>query len=208
MAACRAERIERAFRALAVAGLAVGMAGPGFAEPAARPGPFGITIGGPLSEVGKVDPLGGGGYLVLQPPVPNSSIEGVAVVSFADTGICNIVAKTPRFEDDASGARVRLALDNLAKQLSVKYGPYTKKIVKCTVGDGCESNWLSHVQANQAEYAYAWNLADQKRDDGVAIIIAKAGAVDATTSQARVQYYGAQEQACENEENAAAGQGL
>jgi len=193
---------------LGIAAVAVSLAGLARAEPAASRGPFGITMGEPLSQLGKVDPVGGGGYMVLKPPIPNGDLEGVAVTSFPDLGVCRITAVSPRFEDDSSGRRVKQAADDLAEKLVPKYGPYTKKIVKCNDSGGCDDGWLSYVQSNQAEYVYAWNLEDKKRPDGVAIILVLAKAVDATTSQVHLTYYGFQEQACANEENASAGQGL
>ena len=103
---------------------------------------------------------------------------------------------------------MKQAADDLAQKLVPKYGPYTKKIVKCNDSSGCDDGWLSYEQSGQAEYVYAWNLKDNKRADGVAIILIFAKAIDATTSHVSLTYYGVQEDACANEENASAGQGL
>lgn len=165
-------------------------------------------MGEPLDAIRGKDPLGGGSYMVLQPPILPHDFKGIVVTGFPDIGVCRIGSISNDFVGDSSGSQVRLAVDNLAKQLAAKYGAYSSKVDSCSDPSGCNVGWLASLQDKKADYHYSWRLGDQQRPDHLFGIVLKAYATDAFTSQVRLIYFSVYEQACENEENAASGQGL
>lgn len=185
------------------------LTGVALAKPAViNNGPFGISMGEPLADLGKTVPQPEllGVYLVVHPPKPSPALPRVGVMAFPSTGVCRVVGAAAVIED-ARGTSARQQADQLAALLEQKYGS-PNKTDECDDEDGCRSLWVDDVYDGHARYQYQWNLQDSHRPDGIVTIVVKVMADDALRSYPAVSYYFANNPACEAAVSAANGAAL
>jgi hypothetical protein len=171
----------------------------------ARDGPFGIAMGEPLAEIGPVQEMEPGRYLVLRPPKPDGRFTNVFVIAHASTGVCQIFAASDANEDDPAAQTARANVDDVADSLTQKYGPATKKDDDCDDSDGeCASGLAQKLAEGTAHYQYGWNFDKAPRPDHIGIIGVGITAYGPTRTATNLIYMSDRVAGCGNA-NAAAG---
>jgi hypothetical protein len=88
-------------------------------------------------------------------PRPSTQFETIAVVSFPETGVCEIRASSSNFENDPNIVFASSFVEEVAAALKTKYGE-AKKNIGCT-GYRCESDFkLQGIQDGSYWYQYKW----------------------------------------------------
>ena len=202
----------------AAAGLVAALAGPasGAGEhrtaataAVAHDGPFGIALGEPVADLGPVQDLGNGNYIVLHPPRSNPQIARVMVQAFPSTGVCNIDGTSDAFANDPNAVRAKQLVDDLASSLAVKYGAPTKKVDDCDdSAGGCDTFLTLKISQHAARYGYGWNFDGALRADHIGIIGAMVQTDDGVSTTADVGYLSDRTDACQKAEAAAGAAGL
>lgn len=121
----------------------------------ASSGPFGISMGAPLSSVGPSEATDKGGtYAVKSPPNPSDDFPQVAVEAFPSTGICKIYGVGEKISGDNLGDQLRGRMSAVAEALQIKYGS-SRKIDECA--NTCESQfWTMSIEQGERRYGYEW----------------------------------------------------
>lgn len=122
-----------------------------------RDGPFGIAVGMPLSELSTEGAREAetGLSILKSPPSPNSQFPQVAVISFPETGVCEVRALSPVFESDPYIVQAGGFADQIAEALNVRYGKGVKR--DDCAGYSCDSEYkLQHIESGGRYYGYEW----------------------------------------------------
>jgi hypothetical protein len=130
----------------------------------AADGPFGIGAGTALERLEKdADRNNETGVTVLtSAPKPSSQFPTVAVVSYPETGICEIRALSQLFESDPYITSATGFADEVASALESRYGP-GKRDSGCN-GYSCESDYkLQHVEDGSLWYGYQWKSKEERK---------------------------------------------
>lgn len=170
-----------------------------------RNGPFGIAAGMPLSELAtEGDREAATGLSILSSaPDPNSEFPGIAVISFPETGVCEIRALSRIFDSDSYIVSASAFADQTAAALDTRYGK-SKKNQGCS-GYSCDSPYkLMHIKDGSYWYGYEW------RPAGSGSLPSQVKAIDLyilnaqfNDSQVRLDYRFNNQDACENAGKAA-----
>jgi hypothetical protein len=180
----------------------------GASAPGAHKGPFGISMGEPISQLGPVRLVRPGRYIVLHPTEIPAGIDSVTVDAYPSTGVCAIRGTSPTSTDDETGARLREKVDKFAEALKAKYGPYVKTEDCKGLEEECQNLWVQRIANDQADYSYDFDLMAAKRPDAIEEIVVAASAADSITSFVQIEYYSANHDACDAAQKAADGAGL
>ena len=162
-------------------------------------GPFGIAAGMPLSELSaEGDREAETGLSILKtPPSPNSQFVQVAVISFPETGVCEVRALSHVFESDPYIIEASGFADQIAAALDERYGEGQKR--DDCAGYACESEYkLQHIESGGRFYGYEWRAPSNKplpsRVTGIDLTVMHAQFNDA---QVRLDYTFDNAAACE-----------
>lgn len=128
-------------------------------------GPFGLdpTKGPDSLDISRSDSAPDTGlYLLNSVPRPSSEFETYGVVTFRETGICEVRAITRKFSSDSLGASATTLADSLSKTLASKYGD-PEKIDFCAGGSAiCQQQfWAMAVSQGDRAYGYTWENPNQ-----------------------------------------------
>lgn len=86
-------------------------------------GPFGFTMGEPISKYKVAEALELGRYKIQAVPVPRQDMDFVVVTATPAHGICKVTAISKDFPHDAYGTDILGEFDELKSALNQKYGP-------------------------------------------------------------------------------------
>jgi hypothetical protein len=171
-------------------------------------GPFGIAMGEPLADLGPVQAVQPGAYLVLRPPRPNSEIEQVVVTAFPNLGVCRIQGLTSDNEFDNTGSLARSAADRLAEALKPKYGEPAKATECNGSEDECANAWVQEVRQGAARYIYGWGTPGPGWPANIGKVILTVHAASSTDTFVSLSYASTNDAACAAALSAAAGSSL
>jgi len=172
---------------------------PAASKPAGGAGPFGIDAGmklNALSTDGERDAETGISILTAAPK-PSSQFPNVAVVSFPETGICEIRSSSNDFDSDSHLVSSTSFVDEVAGALKAKYGD-TKVDNGCS-GYSCNSDYkLQAVQDGSRWYRYTWKSDEgRKLPNGVKEIYLYVTHAQFNDSRVRLDYVFDNTQSCE-----------
>ncbi|MES2444215.1 MAG: hypothetical protein V4574_15415 [Pseudomonadota bacterium] len=127
------------------------------ASPAAGNGPFGVTKGTPLEQLDKgAERDAETGLAVLSSvPTPSSQFPDVAVISYPETGICEIRAMSREFDNDSYITAATAFADEVAGALESRYGK--GKLDNGCSGHACENQYkIQEIESGARWYNYKW----------------------------------------------------
>jgi hypothetical protein len=101
----------------ALAALVLSTVTPAFAE-----GPFGISMGTPVSELKDCSPVLPGKWVCAQVPRPHSTFGKYVIQAHPSTGVCWIKALTSEVSSNDFGIQLRSKFDEIASELNEVYG--------------------------------------------------------------------------------------
>lgn len=168
-------------------------------------GPFGFEFGMSIADVKGASPLEKPGfYEVTSPPKSHPDFEGVVLVAYPETGICQIRGVGRTIEGDGSGGQVRAKVDALSEALSTKYGQATK-FSHCSGGEiQCDDQfWMMTLDGGERAYGYEWvepNEAMEKNRIGE--IYVAASALNIQASYPRIEFHSEDKAGCNKAEKA------
>jgi hypothetical protein len=147
--------------------LAVGLGAPPAlaAPPADGHAAFGIPMGSPVGKLEGAKLFKPGWYQLGTPPKPDPRFAQVAVEAFGDTGICVVQAVSPEITGDATGVKIRTAIDRLVDDFSKVYGE-PERLDNCSNAACAPELWGEDLQTGARRYGYRWALHDAP-DNGV-----------------------------------------
>jgi len=164
-----------------------------------RSGPFGIAAGMPLSELSSEGEReeATGLSLLSSAPDANSEFPEIAVISFPETGVCEVRALSKVFDSDSYIVSASSFADQTAAALDTRYGK-SRKNEGCS-GYSCDSPYkLMHIKDGSYWYGYEW------RSKGSGSLPSQVKAIDLyilnaqfNDSQVRLDYRFNNEEACE-----------
>jgi hypothetical protein len=174
-------------------------------------GPFGLTLGMKIEDVGGARPLEKPGfYEVAAPPKPHPDFESVVLIAYPETGICLVRGIGRTIEGDGSGGQIRAKVDGLAAALSTKYGK-SAKLDDCSGGDIQCSNefWMMTLDGGDRAYVYKWTAQNplmKKNRIGEIYVAASAGNIQA--SYPMIEFHSEDRTGCTAAERAASASSL
>lgn len=173
-------------------------------------GPFGIPMGVELEKLNVIDNRDEEtGLSVLErAPDPSNQFPRVAVVSFPETGVCEVRALSELFDSDPYITAASPFVDRIADALSIKYGQ-AKKQDGCS-GSACRSDYsLMHINDGSKWYGYEWNSSgDNPLASDVRRISLYITNPQFNDLQARIDYEFNNREACNEAATAALADGL
>jgi hypothetical protein len=162
-------------------------------------GPFGIAMGGPISQVDGWKKLERAGlYSTSSPPNSHPDFEQVVVEAYPSTGVCMIRGIGKNNEGDGSGSAVKIQIGNLADALATKYGPY-ESVDLCSAGDiACQGEfWMMNLGNGGVLWGKKWEKKNQNMATaGIGSIFVTAAAQDINTSYAVLEFSSSDEKGC------------
>lgn len=161
----------------------------------ANDGPFGFSMGATPSVYG-CNPLNiAGMYECATAPKPHSSFETYVVQSSAETGICFVKGVGRNVTSNSYGTSIRAETDELAKQISVRYGEpqLFDDLLPGSIWDE-PRDWLVSLVKKERRYTYKW---ESTPEEHVNEIYLAALAIDDDTTYPVAEFYLANYQDCE-----------
>lgn len=188
-----------------------GDAAEGSAEAAAREGPFGFDMGQKIEEVVGAEKLDRPGlYVVKTLPKPHADFEQVVLEAYPKTGICLIRGIGKDIGSDGAGLSIRSKVDGLKDALETKYGS-SKKMDRCGGSQvGCLPQfWVSSLLENERIYAHIWEeQSEGMKSANIGEMVVGAQAANILDTYPILEFYSADEKACEAARNAVSADAL
>lgn len=162
------------------------------AEPAHADGPFGIDMGVDARTVTSCDPSSSGSPSFFQCttlPKPHSAFEMYSLMSPKQTGVCRISAAGVDIRDGGYGVSTRNKVDEIAEQVKLTYGPWTKKfdfLMPGSIWDDPD-DWLMGIAKEDRLYSYAWESVTPTAKNNVEDIVVTAKATRSDTGYVYVE---------------------
>jgi hypothetical protein len=172
---------------------------PQAAEEKFSDGPFGIKVGGSFAQVSNWDKLDKEGFFSSNsPPNPHPDFESVVVEAYSTSGVCTVRGVGRNNEGDGAGSAVQSQVEQLAKALETKYGPY-QTVNICSGGDiACQSDfWMMNLGNGEIVWGKKWEKqSEAMKQAGVKSIYLVAQAADINTSYPVIEFETDKGEAC------------
>lgn len=168
------------------------------AKSAGGNGPFGIVMGTPLTQLDKDGTRDAEtGLTVLSTvPTPSSQFPGIAVISYPETGICEIRAMSREFDSDSYITAATAFADEVAGALESRYGK--GKLDDGCSGYACRNEYkIQEIESGARWYNYKWeSTASRLFENHVKSIALWVNHTEFNNSQVRLDYVFDNEAAC------------
>lgn len=163
-------------------------------------GPFGATMGSPLSNYPSCKRLEGAPtyYTCNTLPNPDASFELYAIRAVPRAGVCFVKAIGKDIRQDARGVATRAELRKLALQVEQTYGPHSALMDRIFSSSAlkAEDEWLLAVERDERTFSYHWTKGNYP--NGVDKIHVLAAATSAQTGFVVVEFHFRNENACDD----------
>ena len=164
-------------------------------------GPFGISLGDPISKYKSAQLMAPGIYKLSIVPIPRDDLDYVVLTATPQQGICKISASSKNFEDDAYGEKIQNAFADVKRGLAEKYGSSRDfDFLKAGAIWDQPREYAMSLKTEERTLTSYW-----MRDDGsnlppdVQIISLEAVGLSSDVTYWRVTYQGFSFEACHNE---------
>ncbi|MXW11496.1 MAG: hypothetical protein F4Z73_01175 [Synechococcus sp. SB0668_bin_13] len=98
-------------------------------------------------------------YICTIAPKPHPDIDTYLIRFAKGVGVCNIRGVITDVYTDESGSGLRAKTDRIANQVSLKYGPWSRKIDEVE-GYDSPSQWMHLLRKGLRIYGYNWDSSD------------------------------------------------
>lgn len=177
---------------------------------AATAGPFGFSMGDPISRY-RARPSGEPGvYIIANPPFPRPDMDFYSVVATPQNGVCKIIVATKTNESDPYGAALRSDFSGLQAALASKYGAPsdTYDLLKNGAVWGQDREFTMSLKENDRILSTFWKLSSADQIEGVATIMLVGKALSADANYVSLSYEFANFDLCIDELHARADSAL
>lgn len=147
-------------------------------------GPFGISMGAKPSDYGCEQTSSDTMYICTDVPKEHPDLSLYIVYYLPETGIAAVQAFGDKKKDDNHGRKVRQEIDQIANQISLKYGEWSEHIDYIDPGSlwDEQKHWARSVRTGDRSYSYVWRLHESNHPSNVVAIGIDAGANEYGTS--------------------------
>ena len=151
----------------------------------AQNGPFGISMGDPVSKHGCVEDEQDGWYVCEEIPEPHSALEAYYVFGKEEYGIIVINASGRVYKNDKSGMKVKRAVDKIAEQMKRKYGEWDDYIdyIQPSSILTKSSEWSLSLYKRERIYGYVWEFEPSEIRDNITGIVVETISSDTNDTQ-------------------------
>ena len=156
----------------------------------AQDGPFGISMGDPVSKHGCVEVEKDGWYLCNEISKPDSALESYHVFGKEEYGILLIRADGKVYKNDKTGIRVKRAVDITAGEMKRKYGDWNNHLdyIQPSSILTKSSEWALSLYKGERYYEYTWGFELFERQDNIIGISVNATPSDTNDTQLMVAF--------------------
>ncbi len=136
----------------------------------AQDGPFGLNMGADPTDYGcSADDNSDFLYRCNEVPKPHPSIQRYVVWSYPETGIAFIKVWGRVNENDKYGSRVRSQMEEIAEQISTKYGTWTEfDDYMSSSGIWTDADeWSRSIEHDERFYSYQWEFESNEQVDNI-----------------------------------------
>lgn len=150
-----------------------------------KDGPFGVVMGEAISTYNDCKPSDLPGiYECTSLPRPHPDFLAYIVKAIDGAGICSVKAATRDIISNGYGDPIRTAADDIAAQISQKYGRSEKYDFLMSQSIWKRPNdWLTGISKSERFYSYLWSKGSKARlRDDIQTISVSAKSSDSTRS--------------------------
>lgn len=119
--------------------------------------PFGIPLGAPIASLGEVEAIGEGVFRVFDPAKRHPRLQDYFVRHHKSTGVAWVKGCTNVENCDPFGTSLRTPINDLAGQISTKYGP--GRFIDTFYPDGTwpdPQDWMMAMSLGERTYGHLW----------------------------------------------------
>ena len=170
-------------------------------------GPFGLTMGQPLSALRMQRQLDGDSRYVITPPDTNPEFEEYIVQAPPQTGLCRVSGIGVTHHGDALGAKIRGTMASFGQALDAKYGAHeTDDSLDSGSSLTQPQNFAAALDNHERTLTYSWSHGTGAHlPAGLQEITAFAKAVDADGTYLQLTYEFANYDRCQGHGDAPGG---
>lgn len=135
------------------------------ASAAAKDGPFGFQFGDDPKAYSSCKPRDKTGFYECETaPKSHPDFTTYVIMAAEGYGICVIKGVGPNIETDPFGLALRKKADDIADQVSIKYGrpELVDKLASWSMLSS-QNEWTASMSKNERKYSYAWKSDNQNK---------------------------------------------
>lgn len=150
--------------------------------------PFGIEIFAPKDSLQVEGEYAGEKYAV-KPPRPHPSFQDYIAQVSDNLGVVWVKALAAPAPTDAYGNSLRTAVDKIAEQVSLKYGPPEKTdVLLAGAMWDAPQYWLNALEDGQRFYSYVWKRPRNQLEEDLESVFLGASAFGAGQGGVIIEY--------------------